>query len=187
MTNRMAKLATAWDSAKVVRTREKVSFFFGVHSLLISALLFGKAPEYVPRLFDLRLHLKTQLGSIRLTDGCTSPIPCKPSISSPCVRTSTRSALGITSCLIFAITPPSLTSSISGYSPLHRPYLSLVIVLRTAPSRALSLPGGTALYSMTRTRLLRCLYTSTRRSRSRRFGEFGAAFLVSDPTVLKHM
>ncbi|TFK56196.1 hypothetical protein OE88DRAFT_1804954 [Heliocybe sulcata] len=44
---RMTSLATAWQSAKVVRTREKISFFFGVHSLLISALLFGMAPEWV--------------------------------------------------------------------------------------------------------------------------------------------
>jgi hypothetical protein len=47
MSARMTKLAVAWDSAKVVRTREKISFFFGVHSLLISALMFGLAPESV--------------------------------------------------------------------------------------------------------------------------------------------
>jgi len=44
---RVISLATAWQSAKVVRTRDKISFFFGVMSLVFSALLFGLAPEYV--------------------------------------------------------------------------------------------------------------------------------------------
>ncbi|KAJ7755670.1 hypothetical protein DFH07DRAFT_486222 [Mycena maculata] len=44
---RMTTLATSWQSAKVVRTKAKVSFFFGVMSLLVSALLFGMAPEFV--------------------------------------------------------------------------------------------------------------------------------------------
>ncbi|KAH7931377.1 hypothetical protein BV22DRAFT_1108796 [Leucogyrophana mollusca] len=44
---RMASLVTSWHSAKVVRTREKISFFFGVMSLLTSALLFGLAPQWV--------------------------------------------------------------------------------------------------------------------------------------------
>ena len=43
----MAKVNAAWHSAKVVRTREKVSFFFGVMSLLATSLLFGLAPQYV--------------------------------------------------------------------------------------------------------------------------------------------
>lgn len=43
----MAKLAVSWQSAKVVRTREKVSFFFGVMTLLFSALMFGMHPECV--------------------------------------------------------------------------------------------------------------------------------------------
>ena len=43
----MASLSTAWQSAKVVRTREKISFFFGVMSLLFTSLMFGMAPEYV--------------------------------------------------------------------------------------------------------------------------------------------
>ncbi|KAJ7229004.1 hypothetical protein GGX14DRAFT_616367 [Mycena pura] len=44
---RMTKLADSWQSAKVVRTREKASFFFGVMSLVFSALLFGLAPQWV--------------------------------------------------------------------------------------------------------------------------------------------
>lgn len=43
----MTTLAASWQSAKVVRTREKVSFFFGVMTLLFSALVFGMAPQYV--------------------------------------------------------------------------------------------------------------------------------------------
>lgn len=45
---RMQSLVSSWHSAKVVRTRDKVSFFFSVMSLLVSALLFGMAPEYEP-------------------------------------------------------------------------------------------------------------------------------------------
>ncbi|KAL9712760.1 hypothetical protein Ac2012v2_003997 [Leucoagaricus gongylophorus] len=47
ISTRMAKLAVSWQSAKVVRTREKVSFFFGVMTLLFSALMFGMHPEWV--------------------------------------------------------------------------------------------------------------------------------------------
>jgi hypothetical protein len=47
MTTRLASLSSAWHSAKVLRTREKVSFFLSVHNLLLSALLFAMAPQYV--------------------------------------------------------------------------------------------------------------------------------------------
>jgi hypothetical protein len=47
LSTRMTGLAASWQSAKVVRTREKVSFFFGVMNLVISALMFGMAPQYV--------------------------------------------------------------------------------------------------------------------------------------------
>ncbi|KAH7873189.1 uncharacterized protein C8R40DRAFT_397033 [Lentinula edodes] len=47
VSSRMMQLASSWQSAKVVRTREKISFFFGVMSLLSSALLFGLAPQWV--------------------------------------------------------------------------------------------------------------------------------------------
>ena len=45
VSKRMVSLGTAWQSAKVVRTRDKISFFFGVMSLVFSALLFGLAPQ----------------------------------------------------------------------------------------------------------------------------------------------
>ena len=47
ISTRMASLSNEWHSAKVVRTREKLSFFFGVMSVLFSALMFGMAPQYV--------------------------------------------------------------------------------------------------------------------------------------------
>ncbi|KAI0267402.1 hypothetical protein BC834DRAFT_871173 [Gloeopeniophorella convolvens] len=47
VSTRMVSLSAAWQSAKVVRTREKISFFFGVMSLVCSALMFGLAPQYV--------------------------------------------------------------------------------------------------------------------------------------------
>jgi hypothetical protein len=42
----MTSLAASWQSAKVIRTREKVSFFLGVMNLVLSSLIFAKAPEY---------------------------------------------------------------------------------------------------------------------------------------------
>jgi len=55
VSTRMTSLAAAWQSAKVVRTREKISFFFGVMSLVFSALLFGLAPQYVHISYTLQL------------------------------------------------------------------------------------------------------------------------------------
>lgn len=46
VSGRMQTLAASWHSAKVVRTRDKVTFFLGVMSLLVSAFLFGLAPQY---------------------------------------------------------------------------------------------------------------------------------------------
>ncbi|KAI0273878.1 hypothetical protein BGY98DRAFT_997995 [Russula aff. rugulosa BPL654] len=55
VSTRMVSLSNAWQSAKVVRTREKISFFFGVMSLVFSALLFGLAPQYVHISYTLQL------------------------------------------------------------------------------------------------------------------------------------
>lgn len=55
VSTRMVSLSAAWQSAKVVRTREKISFFFGVMSLVFSALLFGLAPQYVHISYTLQL------------------------------------------------------------------------------------------------------------------------------------
>ncbi|KAF8165122.1 hypothetical protein B0H34DRAFT_648687 [Crassisporium funariophilum] len=47
ISTRMTTLAASWQSAKVVRTREKVSFFFGVMNVLLSSLMLGIAPQWV--------------------------------------------------------------------------------------------------------------------------------------------
>lgn len=51
---RMTKLSASWQSAKVVRTREKVSFFVGVMTLLFSALMFGTAPQWIHIAYTLQ-------------------------------------------------------------------------------------------------------------------------------------
>ncbi|KAJ7283428.1 hypothetical protein C8J57DRAFT_734828 [Mycena rebaudengoi] len=55
ISSRMTTLSSSWQSAKVVRTREKLSFFFGVMSLLFSALIFGLAPQWVHISYTLQL------------------------------------------------------------------------------------------------------------------------------------
>ncbi|PSR71842.1 hypothetical protein PHLCEN_2v12343 [Hermanssonia centrifuga] len=47
VSQRMTSLAASWQSAKIVRTREKITFFFGVMSLLLTALMFGLYPQYI--------------------------------------------------------------------------------------------------------------------------------------------
>lgn len=52
---RMTAVQEAWESATVVRTREKVSFFYGVMMVLASALLFGLAPEWLHVVYSVHL------------------------------------------------------------------------------------------------------------------------------------
>ncbi|KAI0774013.1 hypothetical protein C8Q74DRAFT_1200643 [Fomes fomentarius] len=47
VSQRLLAITQTWHSAKVIRTREKVTFFMGVMSLLLTALLFGIAPEWI--------------------------------------------------------------------------------------------------------------------------------------------
>ncbi|TFY58690.1 hypothetical protein EVG20_g8054 [Dentipellis fragilis] len=61
VSSRMASLNTAWKSAKIVRTREKVSFFYGVMSVLFSALLFGLAPDWVHIAYTLQAAVLTPI------------------------------------------------------------------------------------------------------------------------------
>jgi len=49
----MQALNTAWHSTKIVRTREKLSFFFGVHAVLGSALLVCLYPEWLHVVYTL--------------------------------------------------------------------------------------------------------------------------------------
>ncbi|CAE6463091.1 unnamed protein product [Rhizoctonia solani] len=52
---RMGTVQEAWESATVVRTREKVSFFYGVMMVLASALLFGLAPEWLHVVYSVHV------------------------------------------------------------------------------------------------------------------------------------
>ncbi|KDQ06243.1 hypothetical protein BOTBODRAFT_60699 [Botryobasidium botryosum FD-172 SS1] len=52
-TNTVASFSQAWRSASVMRTREKVSFFFGVMTVLVSALLFGMAPQWIHLVYTI--------------------------------------------------------------------------------------------------------------------------------------
>ncbi|TFY80561.1 hypothetical protein EWM64_g3456 [Hericium alpestre] len=54
VSSRMTSLSIAWKSAKIVRTREKLSFFFGVMSVFFSALIFGLAPEWIHVAYTLQ-------------------------------------------------------------------------------------------------------------------------------------
>ncbi|KAJ3479336.1 hypothetical protein NLI96_g9123 [Meripilus lineatus] len=54
MTQRMTSLSAAWQSAKIIRTREKISFFIGVMSLLYTALIFGIAPQWIHIAYTLQ-------------------------------------------------------------------------------------------------------------------------------------
>jgi hypothetical protein len=76
--SRMTRLSASWHSAKVVRTRDKVTFFLGVMSVLVSALLFGMAPEFVLMSGFVQLtHVHLQLGAHRLY-GPGSCFPAHP-------------------------------------------------------------------------------------------------------------
>ncbi|KAI0347433.1 hypothetical protein BDW22DRAFT_1351871 [Trametopsis cervina] len=55
VSQRLTSLTASWQSSKTIRTREKVTFFFGVMSLLSTALMFGIWPQY--------LHIAYTVGS----------------------------------------------------------------------------------------------------------------------------
>ncbi|KAG8905111.1 hypothetical protein FRB99_000675 [Tulasnella sp. 403] len=54
ISTRMASLTTAWQSAKVIRTREKVSFFIGVMSILYTSLVLALAPEWLHVIYTIQ-------------------------------------------------------------------------------------------------------------------------------------
>ncbi|KAL7282194.1 hypothetical protein ACG7TL_003663 [Trametes sanguinea] len=47
VSQRLLAITQTWHSAKVIRTREKVTFFLAVMTLFLTALLFGMAPEWI--------------------------------------------------------------------------------------------------------------------------------------------
>ncbi|EJT97701.1 hypothetical protein DACRYDRAFT_84732 [Dacryopinax primogenitus] len=52
---RISSLYDTWHSSKVVRLKGKVSFFIGVQTVLISALIFGMAPEWIPFVYTVQM------------------------------------------------------------------------------------------------------------------------------------
>ncbi|KAH9947308.1 hypothetical protein B0H21DRAFT_692213 [Amylocystis lapponica] len=51
---RLISIAAQWHSANVVRTREKLTFFLGVMTLVFTVLLFGVAPEWIHIAYTLQ-------------------------------------------------------------------------------------------------------------------------------------
>lgn len=148
----MTSLSAAWQSAKIIRTREKISFFIGVMSLLYTALIFGIAPQSVlsPMIFSPHSHTNSLIG------GYTLHTPSRPRTSSRCVPTNTRRGRGITSCSIFVIIARSSTLSTFGSSHQTPHCLWHATAYHMDLWPVLSSHGGTLWCSTTRTRLPHC-------------------------------
>ncbi|OBZ76967.1 hypothetical protein A0H81_03679 [Grifola frondosa] len=54
VSQRVISITETWHSTKVVRTREKVTFFMAVMSLFMTALLLGVAPEWIHVAYTLQ-------------------------------------------------------------------------------------------------------------------------------------
>ncbi|WWC69184.1 uncharacterized protein I206_103120 [Kwoniella pini CBS 10737] len=54
---KVTHLSSTWRSAQVVRTKDKISFLFGVMSLAFTCLLYGMAPEYFPLVYTVQSAL----------------------------------------------------------------------------------------------------------------------------------
>ncbi|CDZ96415.1 Uncharacterized conserved protein [Phaffia rhodozyma] len=52
--DRLQSLSTSWESARHLRTRDKVSFFFGVMTVLTSCLMVGLYPEWIPLWYTIQ-------------------------------------------------------------------------------------------------------------------------------------
>ncbi|WRT67406.1 uncharacterized protein IL334_004377 [Kwoniella shivajii] len=52
---KVTHLSGTWRSAQVVRTKDKISFLFGVMSLAFTCLLYGMAPEYFPLAYTIQI------------------------------------------------------------------------------------------------------------------------------------
>jgi hypothetical protein len=167
----MTGLAASWQSAKVVRTREKVSFFFGVMNLVVSALMFGMAPQYVVFSFHMRIV------NLRDADGYISGTQSRDVISSLYVSINTRNVHGITFSLTCAIMSLSSISYSYGSFQGILPSLSLATVSRMDLLRVRSLRGGIVWCFTTRTRLRRSTSTCMRRCRLRLSGMLNIVFM----------
>ncbi|KAL1411025.1 hypothetical protein Q8F55_001970 [Vanrija albida] len=54
LAGKVTNLSASWHSAKTVRFREKISFFFGVWTLAFACLLYGMAPSYFPLAYTIQ-------------------------------------------------------------------------------------------------------------------------------------
>ncbi|GAA5925369.1 glycerophosphocholine acyltransferase [Sporobolomyces koalae] len=55
MRGSMSKLVVKWEEEKTVRLRDKISFFCGVMNVLISALLLGFRPTWIPDYYGIQM------------------------------------------------------------------------------------------------------------------------------------
>jgi len=111
---RMQTLVASWHSAKVVRTRDKVTFFLGVMSLLVSAFLFGLAPQCVPFHIFRLLRLRS----------CVQMDPCCIYRTRPNSPSSSRLYIQETLMALFSFRPLLLR---------HCPQLDLHVVFPIEP------------------------------------------------------
>lgn len=128
MTQRMTSLAAAWQSTKIVRTREKITFFLGVMSLLFTALMLGMTPQYV--LGSIPHVIITSLTFV--LDTSTFRTPSRHSTFCLYALTTTRNVHGTTSSSTCATFAPSSTSSTSGLCLIARHYSLHVTVCHMA-------------------------------------------------------
>ncbi|WWD09853.1 hypothetical protein V865_007981 [Kwoniella europaea PYCC6329] len=54
---KVTHLSSSWRSAQVVRTKDKISFLFGVMSLAFTCLLYGMRPDYMPLAYTVQSAL----------------------------------------------------------------------------------------------------------------------------------
>jgi hypothetical protein len=162
ISTRMTSLSASWQSAKVVRTREKILFFFGVMNVLLSTLLFGLAPQYEALYFNVIGH--TNRSGL---DGFMFHTQFRASISYPCVSIVIRNATGIISSSIYVTSSQFSTLPFSGFSLQARRYLLLATSSRMDLWLVQSSLGETVSSSMTRTKSRLYLSISTPRFRLR--------------------
>ncbi|KAL7424247.1 hypothetical protein Q5752_001834 [Cryptotrichosporon argae] len=67
LASKVTQLSASWRSAQIVRTREKVSFLFGVCTLTFTCILFGMAPEWIPFAYTVQclFYLPTRAWSYK--------------------------------------------------------------------------------------------------------------------------
>ena len=144
ISTRMTSLSASWQSAKVIRTREKILFFFGVMNVLLSTLLFGLAPQYEV------LYLIGHTYRSGLLGGFTFHTRFRVSIFYLCAAIDIRNVTGIISSSISATSSQFSTLPSSGFSLQARRYLLLATAFPMDLWLVQSSLGETVSFSMTR-------------------------------------